>query len=239
MLVAVSLTLLQGVSEQGFVNLDFEEATIAPTPPGGSVFPADPAQCFPGWTVGGSDAVVMYNDLSFGAPAVELMGPNFPNGVNYAPLQGSYSTALYYFNGSPYLPPTLSQTALIPSDAASINFLVGNGQSDAAISINGSNISLVAVPGGRLAGDVSAFAGTVATLTVSVARNRMGDNFLYFDDIQFSPTAVPEPGTMKLLFPAAICIFHFCRQIKESVRSPEPMPIGAFVMDMGRKPAAV
>ena len=142
MLVAVSLTLLQGVSGQGFVNLDFEEATIAPTPPGGSVFPADPAQCFPGWTVGGSDAVVMYNDLSFGAPAVELMGPNFPNGVNYAPLQGSYSTALYYFNGSPYLPPTLSQTALIPSDAASINFLVGNGQSDAAISINGSNISL-------------------------------------------------------------------------------------------------
>ena len=89
---------------QGFVNLNFESATIAPTPVGGWTYPADPTQALPGWTVGGATTVVMYNDLSLGAPAVSLMGPNFPNFANYTPLQGSYSVLLQYFNidGTPY-----------------------------------------------------------------------------------------------------------------------------------------
>jgi hypothetical protein len=185
---------------QGFINLDFEDATIAPTPAGGYTFPADPAQCFPGWTVGGGGGgyplVVMYNTLSLGAPAVILMGPDFPNSAGFTPLQGSYSTELYWFNGGNILPPTLSQTGFIPSDAKSISFLVGNSGSDAAVTINGVSISLVPVIGGRLAGDISVFAGSLATLAFSVAPNRTGDNGVYFDDIQFSSTSVPEPGVL-------------------------------------------
>ena len=135
-LVVVSFTLFQTVSGQGFVNLDFEQATIAPTPAGGWTYPADPTQAFPGWTVG--DGVVMYNDLSLGSPATVLMGPSFPNFVNYTPLQGSYSVLFQYF-GYAGSAPTLSQTGLVPIGTESINFLVGSGESDAVVTMNGVN----------------------------------------------------------------------------------------------------
>src|ERR1035441_9099077 len=195
--LALLLTAASGFAQGSFQNLNFEQATIAPTPIGGWVYPADPAQAFPGWTVGGGGdppyPVVMYNTLSTGAPAVCLMGPNFPNFANYLPLQGSYSVLLYCFMGAP---PTLSQTGLVPATAHSISFLVGNGLSDAAVSLNGVNIPVFPASGGRMAGNISAFAGSVATLTFSVAPDRFIDNLLYFDAVQFSP--VPEPGALGL-----------------------------------------
>ena len=197
-LLAVALAIGQRCYSQSFVNLDFEDATVSATPvnvPGGSV---DPAIAFPGWTVGGSDTYVLYNDQTLGSPAISLMGPNFPNATRYAPLQGSYSALLYYDNPSIVPPPTLSQTGLIPSGMQSINFLVGNGESDAAVTLNGVNISLVPVLGGRLAGNISAFAGSMATLTFSTSDEVTGDNFLYFDDIQFSSSSVPEPSELAL-----------------------------------------
>ena len=192
--LALLLTAASGFAQGTFQNLNFEQATIAPTPIGGSA-PADPAQAFPEWTVGGggSNLVVGYNALSTGAPAVCLLGPNFPNGANFLPLQGSYSVLLYCFMGPP---PTISQTGLVPATAQSINFLVGNGLSDAAVSLNGVNIPVFPASGGRMAGNISAFAGSVATLTFSVAPDRFIDNLLYFDAVQFSP--VPEPGALGL-----------------------------------------
>ena len=184
---------------QSFVNLDFEDATIAPTPVGGWTYPADPTQCFPGWTVGGSGTVVSYNDLSLGAPAVDLMGPDFPNLVNYTPLEGCYSVLLQYF-GFQFQPPSLSQTGFIPVGTKSIDFLVGSGRSDAAVTVNGVSIPMVPIPGGRLAGDVSVFAGTDAQLTISTPSSTgAASDWLYFDDVQFSPSAVPEPKA-KILF---------------------------------------
>jgi len=196
----IFLALWQNAQGQGFVNLDFENATIAPTPPGGSTYPADPTQCFPGWTVGGSSTVVMYNDLSLGAPAISLMGPDFPNGAGYTPLQGSYSVLLQYF-GIDGGPPTLNQTATVPSGTQSINFLVPSGQNVAdstgtVITLNGVNIPLVPIAGDRVAGNVSAFAGDEAQLTFSTINS---DVSIYFDDIQFSPSAVPEPSSGILL----------------------------------------
>jgi hypothetical protein len=196
-LVAVSLPLLPTVSGQGFVNFDFEQATIAPTQVGGSTYPADPTQAFPGWTVGGSGTVVSYNDLSIGAPAVDLMGPNFPNFAGYSPLQGSYSVLLQYF-GIAGPPPTLSQTGLVPASANSVSFLVSSGTSatDSVVTLNGVNIPLVSISGGRLAGDISAFAGGVAELTFSTPGSGGG---LYFDNVQFSSSPVPEPGICSLM----------------------------------------
>jgi len=188
----------QIVYSQGFVNLDFEDATVAPTPIneyGGSV---DPAIAFPGWTVGGSGTYVLYNDQTLGSPAVSLMGPTFPSATGYTPLQGSYSVLIYYDNPSILQQPTLSQTGMIPPGTQSINFLVGNGESDAAVALNGVNIPLVSISGGRMAGNISAFAGSVAQLTFSTSNNRVGDNFLYFDGIQFSTSSVPEPSEFAL-----------------------------------------
>jgi hypothetical protein len=198
-----ALFQLQHAVGQNFVNLDFEQATVT-TPVGGSIYPADPAQLFPGWTVGGSGTVVSYNDLSLGAPAVDLMGPDFPNFPGYTPLQGSYSVLLQYFGGvSP--PPTLSQTGLIPAGTESINFLVGSGESDAVMTVNGVNIPLVPISGGELAGDISAFAGTVAQLTFSTTSNTgYEENSLYFDDIQFSASPVPEPSAVVLFSVCAL-----------------------------------
>jgi hypothetical protein len=189
-----------------FQNLDFEQATIAPTPVnglGGSVGPAD---AFPGWTVGGRETYVLYNNITLGSPAVCLMGPDFPNGVGFTPLQGSYSTWLYYYNLSPTEVPTLSQTGLVPANAQSINFLIDTYRGDPAVRLNGVNIPLVPVGGGRLAGNISAFAGSIAQLTFSTSSDAVGDNFLYFDDIQFSAQAAPEPSVFCLTATGALLL---------------------------------
>jgi len=214
MLVAITFLILwQNAQGQGFVNLNFESATIAPTPPGGSTFPADPTQALPGWTVGGANTVVSYNDLSLGAPAVDLMGPNFPNGAGYTPLQGSYSVLLQYF-GIDGSPPTLSQTATVPSGTQSITFLVPSGQNVAdstatVVTLNGVNIPLVPIDGDLVAGNVSAFAGSPAQLTFSTINS---DVSVYFDDIQFSPSAVPEPNSFGLFGLGGLLLAWRCRK---------------------------
>ena len=202
-LVAVSVMLSLPVFGQGFANLDFEQATIAPTPVGGWTYPADPSQCFPGWTVG--YGVVMYNDLSLGSPATGLMGPSFPNFVNETPLQGSYSVLLQYF-GYAGPAPSLSQTGLVPAGALSVSILVASGTSstDAVITMNGVSIPLFAESGNHLAGDISAFANTTAQLTISTPSS---GGWLYFDDVQFSSSAVPEPRALSWL---VVSIWLFC-----------------------------
>ena len=213
-MVAITFLILwQNAQGQGFVNLNFESATIAPTPPGGSTFPADPTQALPGWTVGGANTVVSYNDLSLGAPAVDLMGPNFPNGAGYTPLQGSYSVLLQYF-GIDGSPPTLSQTATVPSGTQSITFLVPSGQNVAdstatVVTLNGVNIPLVPIDGDLVAGNVSAFAGSPAQLTFSTINS---DVSVYFDDIQFSPSAVPEPNSFGLFGLGGLLLAWRCRK---------------------------
>lgn len=185
-------------SAQGtFQNLDFEDATIAPTPVGGDTYPADPSQAFPYWTVGGlgagvgySGTVVGYNGLSLGAPAVNLMGPNLPNAAGYTPLQGSYSVLMQYFNmGRGFVPPTLSQTGMIPTGAQSINFLVSPSGDNAVVEVNGETVPLIPIAGGRLAGDISAWSGQTMQLTFTTPNTSSptyeGDWF-YFDDICFS-----------------------------------------------------
>ena len=205
--VAASLALLRNVAGQGFLNLDFEDATIEPTPVGGGIFPADPLQALPGWTVGGPNTTVSYNRESIGGPMVSLMGPDFPNYAGFTPLQGSYSVLLYYF--SAYGAPTLSQTARVPSFSQSINFLVGSGMGDAVVTMNGVNIPLIPIAGGRLAGNVSAFAGSVAQLTFSTPDiGGYPGQLLYLDDIQFSTSVVPEPKVHTLL--AFSILFLLC-----------------------------
>jgi hypothetical protein len=214
-LVAVSFALLETASGQGFINLNFEQARsyVSPTPVNGYGSFIDPALAFPGWSIsnamGGGATVVFYNDYSLGSPAVDLMGPNFPNAVGFSPLQGGYSVFLQYF-GYAGGPPTLSQTGMIPVDAQSITFIVASGISpflglndsftNPIVMLNGVNIPLFPISGGRLAGDVTAFAGTVAQLTFSTPISEGGS---YFDNVQFSTSSIPEPGVLSLF---SVCI---------------------------------
>jgi hypothetical protein len=212
-LVSILLIMVRSGNAQGFVDLDFEDANIAPTPVNGFGGAVDPAMAFPGWTIGGSGTRIWYNNLTLGSPAVILMGPNSPNGVGFTPLEGSYSAWIYYNNGGSFPPPTISQTGLVPANAQSISFLIGNYRGDPSVSLNGVNISLVPVLGGRLAGNVSAFAGSVARLTFTTSNVLTGDNFLYFDDVQFSTTPVPEPSEFVLTALGAL-LLSFRRRTK-------------------------
>jgi len=72
------------------------------------------------------------------------------------------------------------------------------GDSDAVVTLNGVNIPLVQISAGELAGNVSAFAGNSAQLTFPTTTGGAGGDGLYFDDIQFSPLAVPEPNSFGL-----------------------------------------
>ena len=179
-------------------NLDFEDATVPPTPVGGWGSNISAEDAFPGWTVGYSpettsslNFVILYNNLTLGTPAVDLIGPEFPNAIGLMPLEGNYSAVLQSFvYGGPLYGGimSLSCSVAVPSDARSVTLLVGGNLSAARLSLSGVNIPLVPIGGGRMAGDVTAFAGTGEELKVST-----DSAVLYFDDIQFSSQSVPEP----------------------------------------------
>lgn len=201
--------LTQTTFGQGFVNLDFEEATIAPTPVGGfGAAPSDPALVFPGWTMGPSGTsnpnFTLYNNLTLGSVAQVLIGPNYPNAIRYTPLQGSYSALLQFGPSATLGTPALIQRGLVPANARSITFLVSATLNDARVTLDGVNIPLFSIAGGRMAGDISAFAGQQAQLEFS-ATSYNGPWF-YFDDIVFSPNVVPEPSALNLAVLAVVTI---------------------------------
>lgn len=216
---AALLSLAQVGFAQGFVNLNFEQATVSPTPAGVGGSQVDPAVGFPGWAINNSgsngDTVVLYNNESIGSPAVDLIGPNFPNAPELPPLQGSYSVLLQYF-GIAGPPPTLSQTGMVPANAQSLTFLdysginplFGANFTNPIVTLNGISIPLVSIGAGRLAGDVTAFAGNIAQLTFSTPSSFGGS---YFDDIQFSSLPVPEPSEFALAALGALFL-GICRR---------------------------
>jgi len=203
-------------SQKLFRNLDFETAglIIPPTGIGQYGGAIDPTLAFVDWTVGSAQGAFptyfLYNNGTVGSPAVNLIGPAFPNGVGLNPLQGSYSVFMEYFFDSG-LGPSLSQTGLIPADAKSISFLVDPLANNVILSLNGVNIPLLSSDGGTLlSGDVSAFAGQSAEVTFRTQRQ------LYFDDIRFSTTSVPEPCTPALIGLGAAVVF-FCRGLSNEL----------------------
>jgi len=195
------LLIAAGAMGQGtFQNLNFEQARVPPTPVNGYGGQVDPALAFPGWTVGVEWTTTntyalftFYNSQALDSPAVDLIGPLFPNGMGRAPLQGSYSVVLQY-SAFFHAFPLLSQTALVPADSRSISLAVPSGTAWyewPSMSLGGVSIGLVPIGGGRLAGDVTALAGAVATLSFST-----GSYFCLFDDVRFSSQPVPEPSVV-------------------------------------------
>src|SRR5439155_10085216 len=163
---------LQRVIAANFQNLNLEQATIPPTPVGQfGPLNADPALAFPGWTMGPSGIAnpnyTLYNNLTIGSVAEVLIGPNYPNGIGYAPLEGSYSALLQFGPSVTLGTPALIQTGLVPADARSITFLISQTYNDARVTLDGVVIPLVPISGGRVAGDVTAFAGREAQLMFS------------------------------------------------------------------------
>ena len=195
-LACVLFTLLFAVSSrgQGFVNLDFEAATIPSNP---TYADMTAANLFPNWTVSPPLVYTIYNDISLSGGSISLM----PTNTGYpGPLQGQYWVEFRGSNpngpGGPYTI-SLGQTGQIPVWARSISYW-GNDQG-LQITFNGAVLAfstLSTTANYNVYGaDISAYAGQTGQLLISAPSGTGGQ----LDNIQFSSTAVPEPGTVALI----------------------------------------
>lgn len=188
------------VFSQGFINLNFENATIVPD----SSSPFYPYavyanEAIPGWTVSGVTVLptneIFYNALSTGSAAVTLLDTNAPYGSGALVIDGKYSINLY--NGA-----SISQTGVIPLDTESVLFDAEGNPSLGllTLSIGGENISLVPISSGANytlygANIPTGFDGQNESLMFSTIT---GESNWTLDDIQFSPNSVPEPSLLAL-----------------------------------------
>lgn len=192
------LLLMQNLHGQGFVNLDFEAANVSGFPPGSSDVPVSSA--FPGWTASyGTNVVnlVWYDAISIGGAIISVNDSN--TGFGFAPLSGNYSAYLFGQGGPQGISSSLSQTGLVPLGTRSLQMEVGISAATFVISLGGQTVNMIPLSTTSAytiyGGDVSSFAGKVATLELTAPPPAQGSpSFFLVDDIVFSPNAVPEPS---------------------------------------------
>lgn len=199
MLITLLFVVETGFS-QGFVNLNFETATISTNHnPGGDTYTA----LISGWI----PSNVPFNSINLDAPGVNLEGTNSP----FVPaIEGNYS--IFLQGGSSFSPDTngasIGQTGQIPANSLSLMFW--GYISSTGVSFDGQTLSLVTL--GSTANyniygaDISAFAGQTGQLLFTVPWQSAG----VLDNIQFSSTGVPEPSTLALTAFGAF-LLGFCR----------------------------
>ena len=230
---AIIFALLMGgrlASAQGFVNLNFEQASIQPAPygyaPSDAYNPISAASALSGWTVSEDDTVctaVWGSPVALDETSVALVS------AGYNPIQGSYSVQLSAYADAPsgyFRSSSISQTGLIPFGTQSIQFLIvgpsqaGSVPPNPIVTLNGTPVGLseISQSGGviTMAGNISAFAGTTADLTFLCEATTGGtfpanENYFNMDNIQFSPSAAPEPGVLSLSVLAGGLLFGLCR----------------------------
>jgi hypothetical protein len=102
---------------------------------------------------------------------------------------------------------TLSQTAVVPSSAQSLQFktyLAGSPLSALEVRLGGQQLSLTALGSGvnytSYGAAIPAWAGQTAELdfTVLAENPHVSNNYVFLDDIQFSDQGVPEPSVLSL-----------------------------------------
>ena len=189
---------------QGFVNLNFENASIVPAyPPLGGEIVATNA--IPGWTayVGTTtQPTVFYNGVSIGGSLVSLNDTN-ASGTQISPLpiQGNYSVLLWTASFSEEPSVGIGQTGQIPNSANSLVFWATFG--GIQVTFNGQVISFFTTGSTAnyniYAADISAYAGQTGELRFTTPSRSPLGNVALLDNIQFSSTTVPEPGTSALI----------------------------------------
>jgi hypothetical protein len=190
------LLVCRSAPAQGFINLNFESAKIIPTSP----YSIDATNALPGWTVllgGDQVSLIAYNNPAVGGTSVSIWATNGAqiSGRCSVFLQGGF----YYFN-----PPTaaISQTGLIPISSISLFFEAQPGPGALDVSLDGQNLNFFAVGTGAnytlYGADISAFAGQIETLEFSAQQDLDRYNGWTIDNIQFSPSPVPEPDVLGL-----------------------------------------
>jgi len=197
LIILISLSNQQNLEAQGFVNLNFESANLT----GYSSLQQVPiSSALPGWSVdfiasGSTNAVtqVVYNGISLGGQGISIIDSNAPS---FLPLQGKYSAFLFGTDLNGSTTAMISQTALVPNDAASL-LLDVYAFNSFEVSLGGQTINMIPLEtfsNYTLYGaNISSFAGDVETFSL-IAPPTGGPNGVEFDNIQFSTSAVPEPS---------------------------------------------
>jgi hypothetical protein len=190
------LAVLPAHGQSTFLNLNFEQAN--PVPVIGSPFypyEVTVASALPDWMVyldGVQQSQMLYNDITLGAPSVDLIGS--PNNVYINPIDGNYSVFLQAF--APGDTASISQTALIPFGTQSLFFEAQPGSGPLEVFVGNQAVALSTVGTGAnytlYGANISAWADDPETITFSVSGGT--PNGWELDDISFSTTAVPEPS---------------------------------------------
>jgi len=201
MFVTVILMSAKAYS-QGFVNLDFEDATVILAGAPDIIYESS---AIPGWSAyfggggsGGAGDAIYYDTISLGGSMVALEDNN---NVSPKPIQGNYSVFLFGAS-SVYAPPdeqysaSIGQTATIPTTAESLTYWSSGGALQATF--NGQPLDFL-VTGSTAnyniySADVSAYAGQNGQLLFTTPVN---DSAL-LDNIQFSTSPAPEPSAFAL-----------------------------------------
>jgi hypothetical protein len=206
------LTLLLGIQRshsQGFVNLNFERATVVFA---GDSFHIYASNAIPGWTAylgGNPQTIIGYDTVSLGGAAVFLQDTT-NNVGGLAPLQGLYSVLLEGSTASTPTTAALGQTGQIPESARSLTFLLSLNSS-LQVTFDAQNIPLVQLGSAPnydiMGGDISSFAGQTGQLLFAAPPST---GYGLFDDIQFSSASIPEPETLAL-FSCGALLLGLCR----------------------------
>jgi PEP-CTERM motif len=214
-LIVLMLVLGERGGAQGFVNLDFESANLSPVPAGqfGGYVPISDA--LPGWAAyfGTTQLTqVLQNNLTLGSGSVDVLGPDWTFGGS-AIIDGQYSVELQP-DTSDALSATITQTGMIPITAKSLQFKKAPTTDPLSVTIGGQTISMTPLQNTSTytlyGGDISAFAGLMEELKISALPGTFG---FTLDDIQFSPSVVPEPSVFGLLALGGL-FFGSCRRIR-------------------------
>ena len=208
---------------QGFVNLNFENATIIPT----SGFSVDASAAIPGWTayVGGTPQTsVVYNTIPLGAAQVTLQSPDNYHGsipYPYPNIEGHFFMMLWgQYNPSQNNTSTntaaIGQTGQISLTAKSLSFWGTLGGMQATF--NGQPLDFIQTGGTTnyniYSADITAYAGQSGELRFEnkpYGGGIGGPSML--DNILFSPDAIPEPSAFALsAFGGLLLGWRVCRK---------------------------
>jgi hypothetical protein len=200
-LLMILVCFARSTMGQGFVNLDFEDATVVPTEP---VYGwLDWNLAVPGWdhSAGGDTQHVFWGSAHLGLSQYYLLMDS--TSPVYAPnhqLAGDYSLA--FVSGiqnagdpsSPWVNAYISQIGSIPLGTQSLRILAtGPFQ----VFVGGVNIPMYSLGGNSYGGNISSFAGMVAEMKIINTATTIPMPTVV-DDISFSTTSVPEPASITL-----------------------------------------
>jgi hypothetical protein len=197
LLAVIAMELLRSPAPAApFINLDFEQATIAPGTPPGFV---NASAAFPGWTANIRDvpqAQVLFNDFGLGGPVVALY--DVPSlGLGLPVFQGRFSAAVGgdVFAGTRA---SLSQVGDVPTGSRSLRFLADR-ITPPVVMVDSNVLPLVLLVAGPVSTpsvfgvDIEAFSGQAIELQFF---NPTPPNGIIggLDAIEFSALPVPEPS---------------------------------------------